>query len=455
MTVAIKDVGYLARELSHQKSKYIFWLGAGVSVTAGIPAGVGIVDRLLDRSWLDAQEPSKGPQILEPYSSLSETTRLDRLKLVRGWALKNISGIRGLKRGKEAREPGAGKVDWGAHYSTCLALLPGEQVRQKFIVECIKEGKGKLNLAHLLMSQLMVNDFVRIVLTTNFDDLLLRALQLYFEIPSIIDADSTHTLMIDSMFLQVAYLHGRLTSYRQRHTERELHKSMPDLESFIVSSMKDHGLVVVGYRGGDEAPMKILTRALRRRGAGPGGGLFWVSYEKDFEKLSEDAQKILRMKDTYWLPGWDADRFFGQLCASAGIGLSLPDFLADPRKFAKRLGSILPEGARGPWNELQEPGPDVVATGDELSNPAGEDRVSPTSSERATSIPETRKPDGKGTFPPARDAVASPSLETPEQGMDRFRRATETDPKNSEVFFEWGNALASVGQYEEAIEKYR
>jgi len=119
-----------------------------------------------------------------------------------------------------------------------------------------------------LMAQLMVNGFVRIALTTNFDDLLLRALQLYFEYPSIIDADSAHTLLIDSMFLQIAYLHGRLTSYRQRHTERELRQAMPDLQSFIVSAMKDHGLVVVGYRGGEEAPMKILSKALRKRGAG-------------------------------------------------------------------------------------------------------------------------------------------------------------------------------------------
>jgi hypothetical protein len=33
--------------LLQRKAKYIFWLGAGVSVTADVPAGIGIVDRLL------------------------------------------------------------------------------------------------------------------------------------------------------------------------------------------------------------------------------------------------------------------------------------------------------------------------------------------------------------------------------------------------------------------------
>src|SRR5712692_10165927 len=239
-----KDVAYLANQMSHQKSKFIFWLGAGVSVTAGVPAGLGIVDRLLDLFWHDAQSAPNGPQTVESYSSLAEAARTERSKVVREWAIGNVSGIASSTRAKGARGPLPNKIDWGAHYSRCLALLPGEQVRQKFIVECIKEGKGNLNLAHLLMAQLMVNGFVRILLTTNFDDLLLRALQLYFEYPSIIDADSTHTLLIDSMFLQIAYLHGRLTSYRQRHTERELHQAMPDLQSFIVSAMKDHGLVV-------------------------------------------------------------------------------------------------------------------------------------------------------------------------------------------------------------------
>jgi len=444
MTVATKDVAYLANQMSHQRSKYIFWLGAGMSVTAGIPVGSGIVDRLLDRHWRDAQPSGDRAQILESYSTLSESGRRVSSRTVREWALENFTGISASAGGTVKADPD--QFDWGAHYSRCLALLPGEQVRQSFIVNCIKEGRGKLNLAHLLLAQLMVNDFVRIVLTTNFDDILLRALQLYFEIPSIIDADSTHTLMIDSMFLQVAYLHGRLTSYRQRHTEFELHKSMPELENFITSSMKDHGLVVVGYRGGDEAPMKILSKVLKKRGAGPGGGLFWVSYEKDFEKLSESARKILKLKDTYWLGGWDADTFFEKLCASHGIGLTLPDFLRDPRKFATRIVNILPEEARAPWNELQEMGTDTAIPSVEGSAAEQEE---PTESEGSRRVPSS------SDRPGIPEQLGPRMVESPEQAAATISRLAETQPADTKTLTLWGEALAELGHYDEASEKYQ
>jgi tetratricopeptide (TPR) repeat protein len=486
MPVATKKVEYLATEISRQKSKYIFWLGAGVSVTAGIPAGAGVVDRLLDLSWRDSQS-SLETQVLERYSALAGAAKAERIKLVRDWALQNVLGGIAPGRGNKKTKQAAVEADWGAHYSGCLALLPGEEVRQKFIVECIKEGCGRLNLAHLLMSQLMVNDFVRIVLTTNFDDLLVRALQLYFEVPSIIDADSTHALMIESGFLQIAYLHGRLTSYRQRHTERELQKSMPDFESFIVSAMKDHGLVVVGYRGGDEAPMKILEKVLRKRGAGPGRGLFWVSHEKDFDKLSEGAQRILRLKDTYWLPGWDADVFFERLCSSHGIGLSLPDFLCEPKKFAGRLGKILPERARGPWSELQESGADLAGAGLDLSiaetsklinskdtSQRGEALIGAREGYQPVLLTAPERAAGGATledlvihYRNAFDADATDwralvrwaevlvELERDDEAIQKYRQAENIHPLDSEALTSWGNALKRKNRLEEAIEKYR
>jgi hypothetical protein len=151
--VTTKDISYLARQMAQQKSKYIFWLGAGMSLTAGIPTSVGVVDRLIDRYWCDSQVSAGDANSLQPYFSLSESAQAERVGIARRWALANLTEI-----SQQVKETGKAEPDWGSLYSTCLGSLPGEEVRQQFIVECIKEGKGRLNLAHLLMAQLIVDD---------------------------------------------------------------------------------------------------------------------------------------------------------------------------------------------------------------------------------------------------------------------------------------------------------
>ncbi|PYV30587.1 MAG: hypothetical protein DMG22_19860 [Acidobacteria bacterium] len=211
-----------------RRGRFIFWLGAGSSVSAGIPLADAIVDRLLDRLWIQSQPMKTSEPPLQPLAGLSEPARAERQMRVRSWAIGNIPEVKTWARKNKIDDPTVSS-DWGGLYSTCLALLQGEEARQEFIVECFKEGRGRLNLAHLLMAQLMVTGFVRTILTTNFDDLLLRALQFCFEVPAILDPDSTGTLMAESRFLQVAYLHGKLSSYRQRHTPESLRERFRDL----------------------------------------------------------------------------------------------------------------------------------------------------------------------------------------------------------------------------------
>ena len=153
-------------------SNYIFWIGAGFSATAGIPLAEGIVDRLLDKRW---RGTVSGASKLEKFSLLDAEHRARRRTEFRKWVEnEKILGNQSYER-------------WGEFYGPCLRLLPGEVDRQEFITECIEEGRGRLNIAHLFLGQLVKTKFVNTILTTNFDDLLLRALQLYFVVPSVLD----------------------------------------------------------------------------------------------------------------------------------------------------------------------------------------------------------------------------------------------------------------------------
>jgi hypothetical protein len=80
-------------------------------------------------------------------------------------------GKKNAKDGIRAEE-----TAWGPLYAACLGLQRGEKDRQEFIRPCSKEGIGRSHVAHLLMSQLVVNRFARIVRTADFDDFPLRAL---------------------------------------------------------------------------------------------------------------------------------------------------------------------------------------------------------------------------------------------------------------------------------------
>ena len=258
-------------------ANYIFWVGAGFSKTAGIPLAEGVVDRLLDKRWRPTVD---GGSKLGAFCQLSTKEQEIRQGKIREWALQE------KLFGSELVD------DWAETYGRCLHLLPGEVDRQEFIIECIEEGRGRLNMAHLLLGQLIKNGFVNTVLTTNFDDLLLRALQLYFVVPSTLDPDSTNTLLTNSRFVQVAYLHGRLASYRQRHTPSEVRDSIPGFENYLSQALQDHGLVVIGYRGGDETPIHLLHKVLMERRTGPGRGLFWVTRGIDVHGLSPKVQQF-------------------------------------------------------------------------------------------------------------------------------------------------------------------
>jgi len=333
--VTIENIERLAHALARPggdlrlapPANYIFWLGAGFSKTAGIPLAEEVVDRLLDKRWRPTVD---GGAKLQPFSQLSEKDKSSRQTAVRDWAIQQqVLGSNLI-------------TDWAATYGECLRLLPGEVDRQEFIIDCIQEGRGRLNMAHLLLGQLLKNSFINTVLTTNFDDLVLRALQLYFVVPAALDPDSTNTLLTNSKFVQVAYLHGRLASYRQRHTLSEVQGSIPGFENYLTQALQDHGLVIIGYRGGDETPIHLLHKVLLERGTGPGRGLFWITRTDAVESLPQKVREILNLKDCYWVPGWDADEFMRKLCAWPGIGLGIPN----PSEWIKGMEEILPDEAR-------------------------------------------------------------------------------------------------------------
>ncbi|HXJ95455.1 MAG TPA: tetratricopeptide repeat protein [Terriglobia bacterium] len=307
-TITINQLGNaIARE--GKRGKYIFWLGAGTSATAGVPLAEGIVDRLLDREWRELGN------VGEPYATLSPGERDQRRAEVRKWA-QQTERVPSQLQGE----------DWGTLYSHCLKNLPGQVDRSIFIDDCLKETGPQLNFAAILMAQLIRAGFVRTVLTTNFDSLVEGALQLLSENAAVRTPNDIGQLRIDPTFPQIAYLHGKEKAYDLRNTDDEVRENIPGFTRFLEPALTSEVLVVVGYRGGDEWPMNRLEQLLTRPGRLAGRALYWVSHEKEseYERLSPALRRVLDLPETRWLPGLDADKFFVELCACQGIGLGIP-----------------------------------------------------------------------------------------------------------------------------------
>jgi tetratricopeptide (TPR) repeat protein len=384
---------------SKASSEFIFWLGAGASVSAGIPSSEGIVDRFLERRWLQFETPDEFDKPPVPSWGRIGPVDPERREKVRSWALQNVPEIGAWL----AKNPGISlkttSDNWWMLYSACMDSLKGRVPRQEFIYEVMR-GVSSPNKAHILLAHLMRKGFASTVLTTNFDDLLMRAFGLFNERVAELNADSTEELTINAMFLQIAYLHGKLMSYCQRHTDAELKQTVPGFESFLREALKKSGLIVIGYRGGRETPMDVLVNVLEGSASGPGRPLFWVSYEKDLASLSERVQRILSFEGTYWVPGWSADELMETLCEKTAVGI--------------------------PTKEQFSSGP------------------TPEISELWKSAPKL-----------VHDAKQSWSVGNFTACMESCRKAASVDPNYTPAYIQWGQALVSLERYPEAEAKYK
>jgi hypothetical protein len=190
-----------------------------------------------------------------------------------------------------------------------------------------------LNWAHVGLAILMQRGWVGRLLTTNFDDLALRACALYGLHPS------THDLAVSAALdggragdapLQyrnsllrepaVLYLHGRHNGFAQKHSNAQLHLQASLLRPVIEGAkQRERPWIVVGYSG-DSDPLFDTVRS-----GGFPGGLYWVNLRPP----TGAAARALKAPNACFIPS-DADNFFLELLrgtVGGGRELLLPSLL--------------------------------------------------------------------------------------------------------------------------------
>ncbi len=186
--------------------------------------------------------------------------------------------------GRGDEPSGKGAMDTYSHWSDRAFPQPGE--RQEYLRTLI-EGKpishANFRLAHILLSEKITN----LVVTTNFDDFLSRALTLFGKQHIICDHPKTvDRVSLDRPDIQIVHVHGTYWFYDCCNLRGEIEeRSQATSETaFTMASLLDEILrhrspLVVGYSGWEgDVVMTALSRRLQGRLP---YNLYWFCYRKD------------------------------------------------------------------------------------------------------------------------------------------------------------------------------
>lgn len=333
----------LAFSMQTNKGVYAVLLGSGISRAARIPTGWDIVLELIRKcAYLQSEdcEPApeqwyerkygKAPDYAELLEMLGKTAS-ERQLLLRGYF-----------------EPTAQELEEGAKQPT---------------------------QAHRAIAQLVVDGYVRVIVTTNFDRLMERALEEVGIAPAVL---STPDQIEGAMPLVhqrccVIKVHGDYVDTRLKNIPDELAGYDPRLNSLLDQVFDQFGLVTCGWSADwDVALRAAIERAPSRR---------FTTYWAARGVISATAQQLLDHRAGVQIPIKDADQFFTTLqervaalaqfnephpLSTKAAVASLKRYLAEDR-YRIRLHDLLEEEAERAVAKLFSPQMAVAQVGEVTS----------------------------------------------------------------------------------------
>ena len=286
------SAGELSRRLKkmceHPDSRFAFFLGAGCSVSSGIPDASSLVKN----HWLPRLRDLRNP----------ERQDLDK------WAREQF--------------PQYDPANPAAFYGEAmreLFLLPEEQQRE---IEALCEGRFP-GFGYAVLAGLMTMDNARfnVVLTTNFDDLIPDALALFTPArPIVVPHESIGNYLRPTRTRPlVVKLHGdhRLAPL---NTVRPTGELTGDVEKRVRGAVRDRGLIFMGYGGNDEGLVRMFAEFTEE--ALP-LGVYWISNDEPrglilswlesrqaiWVHRGDFDETMLLMREVFALPHPDSRRF--------------------------------------------------------------------------------------------------------------------------------------------------
>jgi hypothetical protein len=269
----------LALNLQANPGVYALLIGSGVSTGAGMPTGWGIVQDLI-RRLAAAKKETATPNVEEWY------------------------------RATFGEEP---------DYDVVLAHVTKTQADRQALLRRYfeptpqeREAGTKLpTAAHRAIAQLARLGYIRLILTTNFDQLLEQALEAVGVPTTVIstpDQMEGAAPLVHAAGCTIAKLHGDYKDARIRNTSDELAEYPPTIRTFLARVFDEFGLIVCGWSGDWDVALRdaILSAPGRRFGT------YWFvrSETKTPPRVMGEAQGIVEHRQATVIAISGAEQIF-------------------------------------------------------------------------------------------------------------------------------------------------
>ena len=249
-----------------RKAPHVVFLGAGASVTSGIPSA-----DLCIWEWKRSIFLTNNPGIEKQFSELSLASVKERIQ---NWL--NEKGC----------YPAIGSPEEYSFYIE--SCFPITQHRRQFFADKIRLAHP--HIGYKLLSLLAEEGIVRSVWTTNFDGLLVKALANSEVTPIEVGIDCQHRAIRmprDNELLYVS-IHGDYRYDKLKNTDDELQALETELKHALQSHLQNKVLIVLGYSGRDQSVMETLEETYSQPGE---GGLYWCGYG---ESMNDSVRHLIQ-----------------------------------------------------------------------------------------------------------------------------------------------------------------
>jgi SIR2-like protein len=238
------------RSVGVSRTPHVLFLGAGASITSGMPSA-----QMCIWEWKRDIFLTNNVGLEAQFSELSLASIRQRIQR---WL------------DQQAIYPVEADPD---EYSVYIeACYPIPESRRAYFQEKVRLANP--HIGYQLLSTLAENSLIKSVWTTNFDQLVGRALASSSVAPIEAGIDSAHRIIRASRRgeLLVVSLHGDYRYDRLKNTTGEIKHQEEALEAGLVQELKDAPVIVCGYSGRDESIMSAFRRSMEQKGA---GALYW------------------------------------------------------------------------------------------------------------------------------------------------------------------------------------